>query len=56
LVVKENSYLLTHQHPMYDNTKNTWNYENDEKNQEFPTPHEAVAYLETLLAEHLKNT
>ena len=35
LVVKENSYLLTHQHPMYDNTKNTWNYENDEQNQEF---------------------
>ncbi len=27
----------------------------ERENQEFPTPHEAVAYLETLLAGHLKN-
>lgn len=42
LEIKENTYEVC------------INYET--QNQEFPTPHEAVAYLETLLTEHLKNT
>jgi hypothetical protein len=58
IVIQNNNYLVSVKIPIPTFVKGETGFkvEYDEQNQEFPTPHEAVAYLETLLAEHLKNT
>jgi hypothetical protein len=58
IIIQNNNYLVSVKIPIPTFVKGETGFkvEYDEQNQEFPTPHEAVAYLETLLAEHLKNT
>jgi hypothetical protein len=57
IVIQDNTYLAITKIPIHNFVEGEIGFkvEYDEQNQEFPTPHEAVAYLETLLAEHLKN-
>jgi hypothetical protein len=54
--IQENSCLVEIEKEVYDIETKYFITREKLNSQEFPTPHEAVAYLETLLAEHLKNT